>query len=242
MGSKPATLNRCSEKPQPIISGPSQTDGIAKFAHRVKYEDLTAERRERLKVSILDSSACAINALGAPPIAACLAQAKEFGGPSGRCTLVGGGNANLLYAALYNTALVRYVDFMDSYLAGAGLCHPSDNTGAVLAAGEHTGLSGKEFLTALAVAYQVETQLTSSAPFMARGFDLTTALSYSLGAAVAKALGLDETKTAAAIGICGRLDSSCSLHERLRSRSGKACPRPSWHSAVSTRCCWRREE
>jgi hypothetical protein len=134
-----------AEKPKPIISGPSQAEGIAKFATRTNYEDLTPERRERLKVSILDSLACAINALGAPPITACQAQAKEFGGSDGRCTLIGGGKANVVYAAQYNTALVRYVDFMDSYLGGEEICHPSDNVGAVLAACEHAGRSGKEF-------------------------------------------------------------------------------------------------
>ena len=127
-------------------------------------------------------------------VAACLAQAKEFGGSNGRCTLIGGGKADVGYAASYNTALVRYLDFMDSYLAGAELCHPSDNIGAVLAACEHTGRSGKEFLTALAVAYQVEALMTASAPFMEQGFDLTTQLTYSVGAGVAKALALDEAK------------------------------------------------
>src|SRR5271154_7320673 len=105
------------EKPKPIITGDSQAQGIAKFASRVTYEDLTPERRERLKVSVLDSLACAITALGAPPIVACLEQAKEFGGSNGRCTLIGGGQANVVYAAQYNTAVVRYVDYyMDSYL------------------------------------------------------------------------------------------------------------------------------
>ncbi|HEV3260640.1 MAG TPA: MmgE/PrpD family protein [Gemmataceae bacterium] len=190
-------------KPKPISTGPSQAEGIAAFACRVGYEDLTPERRERLKVSVLDALACAINALGAQPIEACLAQAKEFGGPDGRCTLIGGGRANVVYAASYNTALVRYIDFMDSYLGGAEICHPSDNTGAVLAASEHAGRSGKDFLTALAVAYQVESRLTASAPFMAHGFDLTTQLAFSLAAGVSKALGLDEAKTAAAVEICG---------------------------------------
>src|ERR1700689_42370 len=96
-------------KPNPIPTGPSQAEGIAKFACRTKYADLTAERRERLKVSVLDSLACAISALGAPPIKACLAQAKEFGGSDARCTLIGGGQANAVYAASYNTALVRYI-------------------------------------------------------------------------------------------------------------------------------------
>ena len=193
----------CPEKPKPISSGPSQAEGIAKFAGRVTYEDLTPERRERLKLSILDSLACAINAIGAPPIAACLEQAKEFGGSDGRCTLIGGGKANVVYAAQFNTALVRYVDFMDSYLDGEEICHPSDNVGAVLAVCEHAGRSGKELLTALAVAYQVESVLTANAAFTADGFDLTTQLSFSIAAGASKALQLDEAKSVAAIGICG---------------------------------------
>ena len=92
---------------------------------------------------------------------------------------------------------------MDSYLVSGGLCHPSDNTGAILAASEHADLSGKDFMTALALAYQVESRLTAAIPFMADGFDLTTPLSFSLAAGVSKALGLDEAKTTAAIGICG---------------------------------------
>src|SRR5271156_6977626 len=191
------------EKPKPIITGDSQAQAIAKFASRVTYEDLTPERRERLKVSVLDSFACAINALGVPPIVACLEQAKQFGGSDARCTLIGGGRANVVYAASYNTALVRYIDYMDSYLGGSEICHPSDNTGAVLAASEHAGGSGKDFLTALAVAYQVEAALTAAAPFMAHGFDLTTQLTYSLGAGLSKALGLDEERAAWAVEICG---------------------------------------
>ena len=189
-----------SDKPKPIISGPSQAEGVARFASRTKYEDLTPERREQLKVSVLDALACAVSALGAPPVEACRAQAEEFGGRVGSCALIGGGRSNIVYAAFYNTVLVRYVDYMDSYLAHGGLCHPSDNTAAVLAASEHADLSGKDFLTALAVAYQVDSRLTEAVPFMADGFDLTTPLSFSLAAGVSRALGLEEAKTAAAIG------------------------------------------
>ena len=117
--------------------------------------------------------------------------------------MVGGGKANVVYAAQYNTALVRYIDFMDSYFAKGGLCHPSDNLGAVLAVSEHADLSGKDFLTALAVACQVESALTSNAPLMANGFDLTTQLSFSIAAGASKALQLDEARSAAAVEICG---------------------------------------
>ena len=197
------TAGLYATKPKPIITGESQAQGIAMFSYRASYEDLTPERRERLKVSVLDSLACAINALGAAPTVACVEQAKQFGGSDAQCTLIGGGNANVIYAASANTALVRYVDLMDSYLGPVSLCHPSDNVGAVLAACEHAGRSGKEFLTALAVAYQVESELTSVAPFMEEGFDLTTPLSFSIGAGASKALQLDEAKTAAAVEICG---------------------------------------
>ena len=192
-----------TDKPTAIISGPSQSEGIARFASRTTYDDLTTERRERLKVSVLDALACAINALGAPPIEACRAQVEEFGGGVGSCALIGGGRANIVYAAFFNTALVRYVDYMDSYLGVGGLCHPSDNTAAILAASEHADLTGKDFLIALAVAYQIDSRLTASVPFMADGLDLTTPLSFSLAAGVSRALGLDEAKTAAAVGICG---------------------------------------
>src|SRR6202044_711428 len=197
------TAGHYATKPKPIITGESQAEGIAMFSYRARYEDLTPERRERLKVSVLDSLACAINALGAAPTVACVEQAKQFGGSDAQCTLIGGGNANVIYGASANTALVRYVDLMDSYLGPGSLCHPSDNVGPVLAACEYAGRSGKEFLASLAVAYQVESELTSVAPFMEEGFDLTTPLSFSIGAGASKALQLDEEKTAAAVEICG---------------------------------------
>ncbi len=201
-------LNReLTEKPNAIITGPSQAQGIARFASRARYEDLTAERRERLKVNVRESRACAIGALGAPPIERqYLAQAQEFGGS--RSSLHADRRrtrpTSSMRAAYNDGAFsIRYLDFMDSYLAGAELCHPSDNLGAVLAATEHAGGSGKDFLTSLAVAYQVEAALTAAAPFMAQGFDLTTQLTYSLGAGLSKALGLDEKRAAWAVEICG---------------------------------------
>jgi 2-methylcitrate dehydratase len=99
--------------------------------------------------------------------------------------------------------LIRHLDFMDNYLACTQACQPPDNTGAVPAASEHAGRSGKDFRTALMVANQVESRLTTSVPFMARWLDLTTPFAFSLGAGVSKGLGLAEAKSAAAVEICG---------------------------------------
>jgi 2-methylcitrate dehydratase len=49
---------------------------------------------------------------------------------AGPCTLIGGGRSAPDRAALLNGALVRYLDFNDSYLAPRETCHPSDNLGA----------------------------------------------------------------------------------------------------------------
>jgi len=53
-----------------------------------------------------------------------------------------------------------------------------------------------DFLTALAVAYQVQCRLCDVAPVRARGFDHTTQGAYAVAAGVSKALGLDQDKTA----------------------------------------------
>jgi 2-methylcitrate dehydratase len=106
-------------------------------------------------------------------------------------------------AALYNSALIRYLDFNDSYLAKHETCHPSDNIGAVLAASEYADESGREFLTSLAIAYQVQCRLSDVAPVRDKGFDHTTQGSYAVAAGVSKALGLDPRRIAHALAICG---------------------------------------
>ncbi len=127
---------------------------------------------------------------------------EDFGG-SERCSLIGGGRTAPDRAAFYNGALVRYLDFNDSYLAPGETCHPSDNLSAVLAAAEYAGGSGRDLLTALAVAYQVHCRLSDEAPVRDRGFDHTTQGVYGAAAGAARALGLDPARTANALAIAG---------------------------------------
>ena len=175
---------------------------LAGFAARASYDDLSEEAREQLRIRVLDSLACAIGALGGKPVQVVRAQVEEFGS-SGRSSLIGGGTAAPDRAAFYNSALVRYLDFNDSYLAKGETCHPSDNLGAVLAAAEYAGASGRDFLTALALAYQVQCRLSDLAPVRDAGFDHVTQGAYAVAAGVARALGLDATRTAHAIAIAG---------------------------------------
>ncbi|MCF6155382.1 MAG: MmgE/PrpD family protein [Candidatus Brocadia sp.] len=175
---------------------------LASFVVRASYNDLSESARQQLKIRVLDSIGCAIGAVDGKPIRLVREQIEDFGGAE-RCTMIGGCRTSPDRAAFYNSALVRYLDFNDSYLAKGETCHPSDNFGAVLAAAEYANKSGREFLTALATAYQVQCRLSDSAPVRAKGFDHTTQGAYAVAAGVSNALGLDLTKTANAIAICG---------------------------------------
>src|SRR5437763_12641357 len=156
----------------------TQVEQLAAFVVRKTYEDLSEDARHQLKIRVLDAIGCALGALEGPPIKMLRSQLEDFGG-NPLATLIGDGKTAPDRAALYNSALVRYLDFNDSYLAKNETCHPSDNLGAVLAASEYSDSSGEEFLTALAVAYQVQCRLSDVAPVRAKGFDHTTQGSYA---------------------------------------------------------------
>jgi 2-methylcitrate dehydratase len=175
---------------------------LTRFVVDRSWDDLTDAARSELRIRVLDALGCALGALDAPAVHAIRAQLVDFGG-SALCALIGGGHTSPDRAALYNGSLVRYLDFNDSYFAPGETCHPSDNLAPVLAAAEYADASGRELLTALAVAYQVQCRLSDEAPVRAKGFDHTTQGSYAAAAGVAKALRLGEPETANAVAIAG---------------------------------------
>ena len=114
------------------MSTPTTVQRIGKFAFDARASHLTPQARSVFKRNILDSLGCAIAALPGAPFKALREQFEEYG-RSGLCSLIGGGSISPDQAALYNAGLVRYVDLLDSYMSPGGLCHPSDNFGAILA-------------------------------------------------------------------------------------------------------------
>ena len=183
----------------------THAEELADFVVNASYESLSEEALKHLKYRIIDALGCAIGALSAEPVRLIREQIEDFTELSnqGKATLIGGGKTAPDRAAFYNCALVRYLDFNDSYLAKHETCHPSDNLGAVLAASEYANVSGRDLLTALAVAYQVQCRLSDEAPVRAKGFDHTTQGAYAVAAGISKALGLNRAQTANAIAICG---------------------------------------
>ncbi|MEO8823601.1 MAG: MmgE/PrpD family protein [Ginsengibacter sp.] len=207
---------------------------LAKFVTSRSYENLSKEAVLSLKIRLLDSLGCAIGALKGVPIKMLKEQLDDFGG-NPLVSLIGGGKTAPDRAAFYNSALVRYLDFNDSYLAKNETCHPSDNIGSVLAATQYADKNGKDFLTALAIAYQVQCRLSDVAPVRDKGFDHTVQGAYGVAAGAAFALGLDTEKTANAIAIAGTAYNALRVTRtgNLSNWKGLAFPSTGWTSVHS---------
>lgn len=198
---------------------------LAAWAHRATYEQLSPESVKQLPVHLLDCVGCSLASLGAPPVTAMRSLIGDMAG-SGDCPLAGGGSSNLMYSVLWHTALVRYVDFMDNFLAAKETCHTADNFGAVLSVAAHAGASGKEFLTALAVGYTAQSRFVDHGTFMERGLDHTAQLGFSIGAAIGPLLGFSEAQTANGIAMAAASGAS---YDNIRAK-----PLSQWKGLASS--------
>jgi 2-methylcitrate dehydratase len=186
------------------MPGKTQVEQLAAFAHEAAFENLPDAALARFKLHILDTLGCAIGALDSEPPRAVRRAIEAYGAAQhGPCTLIGGGSAAPDRATLVNGSLVRYLDFMDNFLAPQQTCHPCDTFAAVFAAAEAADLSGRDFVVALAVAYQVFCRLIEEAPVQEAGFDHTVQLAYGVAAGAARALGLTVEQTAHALALAG---------------------------------------
>ncbi len=198
---------------------------LANFVASASFDDLSKEAIQALKVRVLDALGCAIGAFSGPPVRLIRMVEDAFGGEQ-LCTLIGGGKTAPDRATFYNGSLVRYLDFNDGFLAKGETCHPSDNLAPVLAASEYADASGRDFLVALALAYQVQCRLSEVAPVRSKGFDHTIQGAYAVAAGASRALRLDASRTANAIAISGTALNSLRVTRtgRLSNWKGLAYP------------------
>ncbi|MFD2177442.1 MmgE/PrpD family protein [Veronia pacifica] len=207
---------------------------LAVFAEKASFEDLSQDALREVKIRVLDSIGCAIGAVEGAPIRRIKEHIDDFGGAP-LVTLIGGGKTSPDRAALYNSALVRYLDYNDSYLAKKETCHPSDNIGSVLAGAEFSGSHGKDFITAVALAYQIQCKLSDVAPVRHKGFDHTVQGAYGAAAGVAKALKLNQEQIANAIAISATAYNALRVTRtgNLSNWKGLAFPSTGWTSTHS---------
>ncbi|WP_447978297.1 MmgE/PrpD family protein [Candidatus Nitrospira bockiana] len=175
---------------------------LARFTRSVCYDDLPQEVVHEVKRRILDSLACAFGAWDADPCRIARRVAASVSVPEGATIWGTAHKTSPDLAAFANGALVRYLDFNDTYLSKEP-AHPSDNIPAVLAAGELAHKSGQRVIQGLVVAYEVHCRLCDAAGLRPRGWDHVTYGPFSSALGVAKVLKFTDEQTRQAINLAG---------------------------------------
>ncbi len=175
---------------------------LANYACELKFEDLSKEVVHEVKRRVIDSLGCAIGAWNEEPCVIARNVASEFSTKRGSTIIGTTHQAPPDWAAFANGCCIRYFDYNDTYLSKEP-AHPSDNISAALAIAESLGSSGRELITAIALAYEVQCRFCDAASIRARGWDHPTYGDFSTALACANLMKLDPEKTRHAVNIAG---------------------------------------
>jgi len=143
-------------------------DRLAAYADGLRFEDLDTATVEKVKTHIIDTIGCGIGAFDERPVRICRDVALAV---PGAATIIGTTRRTTAELASFaNCAAFRYFDFNDSYV-GKFTVHPSDHIAACLAVAEAEGVSARELITAIVVAYEVNCRLVDALDISTRGWD-----------------------------------------------------------------------
>src|SRR3989475_4113224 len=175
---------------------------LAKYGCELKFEDLSKEVVHEVKRRVIDSLGCALGAWNEEPCAIARKVVSEFSAKHGSTVIGTDHKAPPDWTAFANGCAIRYFDYNDTYLSKEP-AHPSDNISAALAIAESVGANGRELITAIALAYEVQCRLSDAASIRARGWDHVTYGAFSTALACAKLMKLDPKNTRHAVNIAG---------------------------------------
>src|SRR3954471_21730085 len=175
---------------------------LADYACSLSFEDLSKTVVHEVKRRIADSIGCALGAWKEEPCTIARTVASDFSAKNGATIIGTAHKAPPDWGAFATGCCIRYFDYIDTNLSKEP-AHPSDNLSAVFAVAESVGASGKEAITAAAIAYEVQCRLCDAASIRARGWDHPTYGAFSTALAAAKLMKLDAEHTRHAINIAG---------------------------------------
>jgi len=181
---------------------------FAAFVAKLTYEDLPPEVVDRAKGVTLQalSSALVAHDMPASRQALALMQEEEIGGGGAATVLCTGSRLTKAAAAFVNAETIFAGGKWDTFRM---LTHPAIAIlPAALVAAEITGASGREFLTAVAAAYEVMERMAAEfiPTVMSRGFHAGPVFGiFGAAVAAAKLQRLDENQIHSAIAQCVNL-------------------------------------
>jgi len=182
------------------------TRGMAEFVANLRYEDIPAEVRQRIKLLMLDSLGCAL--YGAKLEWSRILQQRLGELDTTRMCAVWGTRQRLSapHAALVNGTQVQGFELDDVHRQGM-LHVGSVVLPALIAVTEfNKGLSGREFLTAAVAGYEIGPRvgICMGPEHLEQGFHTGATFGvFSAAAGAARGLKLDTGRTVHALGIAG---------------------------------------
>ena len=181
------------------------TAGLARFVAELRYDDLPAPLRERVKDILLDTLASAIAGRHGDETRQIRALAASLG-TSHEATVIGGELLSLAGATLLNGYLITAVTVCDVHRPT--LCHTTPVVVApALAIAEREGASGRALLTAIAAGLETTVRVglgTKYPAFRGRGWHSPGVIGpFGGAAAVGKLLGFDAERQRHAFGLAG---------------------------------------
>lgn len=177
-------------------------DRLARYATELRFEALPAPVVHEVKRRVIDALGCALGALESEPGRICRTVACSASAEPGATVLGTTHRTTTDLAAFANGALVRYLDYNDTYLS-LEPAHPSDNIPAALAVAEAEGADGKELITGILLAYELQCRLCDAASLRRRGWDHVTYGVFSTALASARLMKLTPYQTLQAVRIAG---------------------------------------
>ncbi len=177
-------------------------DKIAGWVLDASFESLGPEVVHEVNRRILDSIGTALGAWTSRPGQVTRATAEAVPLADGASLLGSKVRTTPDLATFANGALVRYLDFNDTYLS-AEPAHPSDNIPACWAVGQVVGAHPREIITAIALAYELQCRLCDAASLRAHGWDHVYYGALSSSLAAGKLYGFNAQQMVHTLGLSG---------------------------------------
>ena len=176
---------------------------MARWARELKYEDLPDKTVHEVKRRVIDSIATCLGAYHSKPAKIVRAKARAINDPPPAATVWGTNHhTSPDLAAFANGAMVRYLDYNDTYLS-LEPAHPSDNIAATVAAAQTARKGGRDVILATVIAYEIQCRLCDAASLRAGGWDHVTYGALSSAVAAGKLWDLTEDQLEHALGLAG---------------------------------------
>ena len=160
------------------------------YAAGLRFDELSPPVLHHAKRRVIDTIAGALAACESAPARIARRLAPEVA--KGRSARLFGSLARTSpeMAAFANGVMARFLDINDTHRTIDG-SHPSDNLSGVLAVAEDIGASGRDFLLALTISYEIQCRFVDSVPFNDNGWDQPVPGVMACALACGRLLGLD---------------------------------------------------